>query len=110
MELDRGQRNIPYDSQAPVEDEELTDTPLPKKAIKILDELKLSCRGSKFAFPGDRSASGRLMSLGRAPKRIRERVVFEERWCFHDLRRTLETHMARIGVALHVIDRITGHH
>jgi integrase len=72
--------------------------------------------GLIFTTTGKTPLSGFTRGLERLHKRMTE-IAAQERgepveiphWTFHDLRRTAETTMARLGISQQVIDRVTNH-
>lgn len=94
------------------------DVPLSKAAKAVLagvERIK-SRHGYIFTTTGDTPVSG----LSRAHSSISAKMVELaseatgepveiERWTWHDLRRTCETGMARLGVPQEIIDRVTNH-
>jgi integrase len=80
--------------------------PLSARAQKILsavpklnDELVFPARGNT-----ERSFSG----FGKSKSRL-ERIAERDGWTLHDLRRSAATHLARLGVAPHVVERVLNH-
>ena len=57
---------------------------------------------------GERPISGFSKAKARIDKYLAEKR-FDEPWVVHDFRRTMATHMERIGIAPHVIEACLGH-
>lgn len=77
--------------------------PLSKPALAIID----ASASSPLVFSstgGDKSVSG----YSYVKKKLAKEVGFED-WTYHDLRRTMTTRMAEIGIPDHVVDRILNH-
>ena len=80
--------------------------PLAPQALAIIDGCqKLH---EVFVFPSG-GADGRTFSGFSKAKRRLDAAAGVEDWTLHDLRRTAATHMARLGVAPHVVERILNH-
>ncbi len=70
-----------------------------------------------YVFMSGRSLSGKPVSgFSKAKARIDEMVSGEdkpaqplEHWTFHDLRRTVRTHMSRIGISSEIAARVANH-
>ncbi|MCH9647792.1 MAG: tyrosine-type recombinase/integrase [Deltaproteobacteria bacterium] len=77
-------------------------------ALEILDVLDSGGRGWVFAAKNARTHLDRNV-LPRAAARINKALEAEATWTPHDLRRTVETSLARLGVDPFVVDRITNH-
>jgi integrase len=83
--------------------------PLSRLAVVLIEAAVREAAGSDFLFPSpskdmpiDAHAATRAMSRARAGLGI-------ENIRLHDLRRSASTHMASLGVAPHVIERILNH-
>lgn len=98
-----------------------SDVPLAEQAVAILDGLM---RRSPLVFPAAFSRDGHseprpVSGFGRAKKRLDELMLAELRkadpeatlpaWTLHDLRRTAASGMARLGVGVHVVERLLNH-
>lgn len=98
-----------------------SDVPLSKQSVAILEALP---RRSPLVFPAQFSRDGHteprpLSGFGRAKERLDALMVEELRkadpdatlpdWRLHDLRRTAASGMARLGVAVHVIEALLNH-
>ncbi|MGD9785704.1 MAG: tyrosine-type recombinase/integrase [Hyphomicrobiaceae bacterium] len=80
--------------------------PLAPQALTIIDGCaKLH---DAFVFPSG-GADGRTFSGFSKAKRRLDAAAGVADWTLHDLRRTAATHMARLGVAPHVVERILNH-
>lgn len=80
--------------------------PLTPKSQDILQNQPL-WNGGDFVFS---STNGRTPSSGFSKAKLRiDKVCDLEPWTFHDLRRSVATHMARIGIIQEHIERVLGH-
>ena len=93
------------------------DVPLSSLAREVLADVpRIGDAGLIFTTTGDTPVSGFTKARDRIWRHM-ERIATEERgepvdiphWSLHDLRRTAETTMARLGVSQQVIDRVTNH-
>jgi len=80
--------------------------PLTSRAIEVLTSLPRL--HDELVFPAARGAGTSVSDFSRA-KRALDRLAGIEGWTLHDLRRTVATGMARLGVAPHVVERILNH-
>lgn len=87
--------------------------PLPKAAQAILDQVQPDNSDGDHLFS---NTKGRTPFSGFSKKQREIRACMNkaagrelEHWSFHDLRRTCETGMARLGVRQEIIDRVTSH-
>lgn len=98
-----------------------SDVPLAPQSVAILEGLM---RRSPLAFPAAFSRDGHfeprpLSGFGRAKARLDAAMLAELReadpeatlpdWRLHDLRRTAASGMARLGVAVHVVEKLLNH-
>ena len=96
-----------------VKNDELHTVPLSDAAVDILKALPHIKTAGNFVFVGreGKSPSG----FSRAKDRIDEAVTKANKgtalaaWVFHDLRRTVASGMARLGVQLPVIEKVLNH-
>ena len=80
--------------------------PLTPEAIQILDTLPVWNAGDfMFSTTGGRTPSS---GYSHAKKRFDEIVGFAD-WTFHDLRRSVASHVAALGVLQEHIERVLGH-
>lgn len=80
--------------------------PLTSKSQLILQNQPL-WNGGDFVFS---STNGRTPSSGFSKAKLRiDKACDLEPWTFHDLRRSVATHMARIGIIQEHIERVLGH-
>ena len=80
--------------------------PLTNAATAVLESApKLS---EEKVFPARGNGDNAISGFTRAKLRI-DKLSGVTGWTFHDLRRTVATGMAQIGVAPHVIERILNH-
>jgi integrase len=96
-----------------VKNSERHDVPLPDAAIAILTALPRikTSKGYVFATRHDAAVSG----FSRAKQRLDAAIALTAgdtpvpRWTFHDLRRTMASGMARLGISLPVIEKVLNH-
>lgn len=80
--------------------------PLCDLAIKELDKQKSTTNGSCFVFPSNRT--GKPFGFLKQPcNRIASEVG--EHFTPHDIRRTVATHMAKLGIQRHVLSKFLNH-
>jgi integrase len=82
--------------------------PLSRAAVEILRGLP-KIDDSSLVFPASRLGSANPVSGFSKALRMAHRLSGITGWHFHDLRRTAATHMARMNVAPHVVERILNH-
>jgi integrase len=80
--------------------------PLVKEAVDIL--AKLPRLDEALVFPSKKMPGQAWDGFTKAKWRLDAHVGFRD-WTLHDLRRTVATGMARLGVAPHVVERILNH-
>jgi integrase len=81
------------------------DVPLSAPALAIIGQVqKVAGVDLLFSTTGKTAVSG----FSKEKKAIVEQVVFDD-WWLHDLRRTMASGMARLGVSLPVIEKILNH-
>lgn len=91
--------------------------PLPPAAVAILKELpRIGKEGFAFTVTGESSVSGFSRAKARLDKAMLQMQREEDEeaeaiasWTLHDLRRSLASGLARLGVQLPVIERILNH-
>jgi integrase len=98
-----------------------SDVPLADQSVAI---LKAAMRRSPLVFPAQFSRDGYteprpLSGFGRAKERLDSLMLADLRnadpeatlpdWTLHDLRRTAASGMARLGVAVHVVEKLLNH-
>ncbi len=81
---------------------------LTRTALYELEQLRLHSGASSFVFPG-KDNSKPMVEPRRGYERLLKRMDTASRWSLHDLRRTVQTRMAEIGVSPDVIDRVVNH-
>lgn len=80
--------------------------PLPETAQTILEQQPIWNHGD-FVFS---MSGGKKPSSGFSQVKIRlDKLSGVTKWTFHDLRRSLATHLARLGVSQEHIERVHGH-
>jgi len=62
-----------------------------------------------LCFPSDRNPKRPFNNWGGSKHALDKRLQFKAHWTLHDLRRSLSTHLAELGVPPHVIDKLTDH-
>lgn len=90
--------------------------PLSAPAWALVEALP-KWNGGEFLFTttsGERPVSGFSKSKARLDKKIAEKAAKAklepmEPWTLHDIRRSVATHMARLGIAQEHIERVLGH-
>jgi integrase len=80
--------------------------PLSRQALDII-EATPRIVGSDFVFPGARG--GRLAGFSHIKGYVDARAKLKDQWAIHDLRRTVASSMAKIGIALPVVERLLNH-
>jgi integrase len=80
--------------------------PLSRQAMTII-ESSLQIVGGDYVFPGARG--GKLAGFSRIKNAIDARIKLKDRWTLHDIRRTVASGLARIGITLPVIERVLNH-
>jgi integrase len=87
------------------------EVPLSDLAVEILKALPRIKTTKGFVFTTTRDAA--VSGFSRAKDRLDASIAGEgepiQHWTFHDLRRTLASGMARIGIQLPVIEKILNH-
>jgi integrase len=98
-----------------------SDVPLAEQSVTLLQGLM---RRSPLVFPagftrGDHAGPRPVSGFGRAKDRLDTLMLAELRktdpeatlpdWRLHDLRRTAASGMARLGVAVHVVEKLLNH-
>jgi integrase len=101
-----------------VKNDELHTVPLSDAAAGIIKKLPHIKSGEGFVFVGRRRTpsenSSSVTSFSRAKDRIDAAVTATggkplPAWVFHDLRRTVASGMARLGIQLPVIEKVLNH-
>jgi integrase len=82
--------------------------PLSGAAVEILHSLPRSGNGP-LVFPASRIGSTRPVSGFSKALATAQKMSGVGGWCWHDLRRSTATHMARLKVPPHVVERILNH-
>lgn len=86
--------------------------PLPSLAADLLKRRKAEKRTKFYPFPSPREAGKvpmRVDALSKAIRRNRERLGFASPATPHDLRRTVRTRLASLGVEPVVAEKVIGH-
>jgi integrase len=102
LDLDKALWTLP---RGRVKNDSGHEVPLSPTAVAVIQKLR-RINGSKFVF----TTNGKTPVSGypKAKNAIVEKSGVHE-WRIHDLRRTVATGLARIGIALPVIERILNH-
>ena len=85
---------------------------LPPQAIALLQSLQPLSDGQGYVLPSDRDQGKpvTVRAVSEALLRVFERGLLSmEPFTPHDLRRTVVTHMAGLGIAPHVVEKIVNH-
>jgi integrase len=101
-ELDLDKWNIPAER---TKNGEAHSVPLSQTALDIIRGVP-RIAGSEFIFA---TGGHYARSYGNAKSDIDALMPECPRWTFHDLRRTLVSGMARLGIPLHVIEKVVNH-
>ena len=102
LDLDRREWNIPAER---TKNGEAHSVPLTQAARDIIRKVpRISGNDCVFA-----ANNGYARSCARAKSDIDALMPECPRWTFHDLRRTLVSGMARLGIPLHVIEKVVNH-
>jgi integrase len=87
------------------------EQPITEYLTKFLSEhLKLVQPGQVWLFPSETSASGHVVSIEKAFRRVVEEAGLDPKEVLrHTLRHTAITHLVQAGVDLPTVQRISGH-
>jgi integrase len=90
---------------------EMHKVPLTSLAQELLDELEPETGDSPWVFQSPSSLNdSHINSFSRSPNRIREKADFtKDDFRIHDLRSTVRTYLAELGVRKEIADRIQNH-
>jgi len=81
--------------------------PLSRQAMAILESMPMIVGAVDHVFSGVR---GRMVAdFSRIKDNVDARVGFKDRWTLHDLRRSVASGMAKLGIRLPVIERCLNH-
>jgi integrase len=85
--------------------------PLSSMSLEIIEQARIYSRESRFVFASPFKKNSHLMThtLSKAIIRHWQEIGFKEPFTPHDLRRTLRTRLAEIGVDDVVAERVLGH-
>src|SRR5262249_36309687 len=81
------------------------EVPLSAQALAIIEAMPVI--DDDFVFTT--SKTGRLGNMFRAKTLLDAQIKPREPWVLHDLRRTVETGMAALGIQLPVIEKVVNH-
>jgi integrase len=79
--------------------------PLSRQAVEILEKAPRFVGEFVFTLDGETLATG----FGRAKTRLDAALPGAPHWTLHDLRRSVATSMARLGVALPTVEKVLNH-
>ena len=83
--------------------------PLSDMALGLLDEIESESGGTYlFPSPARRDCAYNPRGLSKAVLQNNASFGFDKAWTVHDLRRTVNTEMGRLGMLQHIIDRVQG--
>ena len=111
FDLDAAEWKIPEErskTHAPI------DIPLSKPAVASLRELKRLAEPSKYLLPARKAQKNELPhihenTLNVALSKIRQHMPGVPHFHVHDLRRTVRTSLAALGVSRHIAERCLNH-
>jgi integrase len=85
--------------------------PLASMALEIIEAARPYSGDSRFVFQSSHGKDQPIIrqSLTRAIDRHWREIGFQEKFVVHDLRRTLRTRLAELGVSDIVAERVLGH-
>ena len=85
--------------------------PLTNMALNVIEQARLYSGGKSFVFASSHKSDSPVstQALAKAILRHREEMGFKERFTPHDLRRTLRTRLAELGIDDVVAERVLGH-
>ena len=81
--------------------------PLPDMALDLLNGLP-SYDGGEYIFTTT-AGSKPISGFTKIKRRIDDIAGLDRRWTFHDLRRTVATEMAGMGIQQHVVEKLLDH-
>ena len=81
------------------------EVPLSAQAVAIIDEMPVI--DGDFVFTSNKAR--KLGNMSPAKTALDAQMKTKEAWVFHDLRRTAASGMARLGIALPVIEKVLNH-
>ncbi len=105
VDLDAGIWTIPAETTKSGREHRV---PLPREVVAILATLP-GLVGSELVFPGRSGAPMTGWSKRMRPVHAASRELGLEPWTLHDLRRTVRTGLARLGVRDEIAERVIGH-
>lgn len=107
-ELDGSTWNIPA---ARMKNKEAHTVPLCSMTLEVMEQARLLSDGSAFVFKSSHLEDGPITtrSLAKGVLRHWQEIGIEEPFTPHDLRRTLRTRLAELGVSDVIAERVLGH-
>ena len=85
------------------------EVPLPASAAGLLEQTRLALRSGSLFGEGTGSFQGWSKAKAALERRISSGGTAMEPWRLHDIRRTVATRMAELGVQPHVIEAVLNH-
>lgn len=82
--------------------------PLPNLALEIISEMKDNSNGNIYVFESPKDHQQPISWLGRATKHIKVQSSVKD-FRMHDLRRTVATNLAKLGVSREIAERLRNH-
>ncbi len=85
--------------------------PLNEMAVEVLKQARVYSGGGEYVFRSSYKAKKPMTphALSRAIARHWSELGFDAKWTPHDLRRTMRTRLAEIGVSDIIAERVLGH-
>lgn len=107
-EIDGAVWNIP---EGRMKGKEAHSVPLTDMALEVIEQARTYSGESRFVFTSSHKDDGPMTShaLSKAILRHWQEIGFMEKFTPHDLRRTLRTRLAEIGIDDVVAERVLGH-
>jgi integrase len=92
-------------------DEEPVQVPLPPLALEVIERARVYANGGPYIFASSHKDGKPITrpALNRAINRHWEELGIKEPFTPHDLRRTLRTRLAELGISDIVAERVMGH-
>jgi integrase len=100
IDLDKQVISLPRER---VKNDRAHEIPLSAQAVVLIEALPRNSEQYVFSLDG-----GPIINFGRFKERL-DKLCGVQNWTVHDLRRTAASGMARLGVALPVIEKVLNH-
>lgn len=81
--------------------------PLSRQAAAVIEAMRAYSGDDLYVFPAQRGAAGPIGTLNKAYERIKAASGVD--FTPHDLRRTVASHMAHMGVGIDIIGKVLNH-